>query len=101
MNQDTIIEIGIDEEERLYVMPSHQEFPFIYREAVEVHWSAKRNCLYSPKPREWNYLDWFKHIIDAAKLQSVELLISSKTAWRNIPIKLKKEILNSEGPRNA
>ena len=53
MNEpDSIAEIGIDEQERIYVRPSRATFPYIYREAVEIHWEPVRRNLHSPKPRE-------------------------------------------------
>jgi hypothetical protein len=54
-NKDTIEEIGIDEGGRLYLIPTQANFPFIYREAMEVHWNLDRRCLYGPNPREWSY----------------------------------------------
>jgi len=92
METDSIAEVGIDEQERLYIHPSVAIFPYIYREAVEVHWEPTRRCLYSPKPREWTYLMWFQHIIGAAALQSCELRLTSSTVWINIPPDLQAEI---------
>ena len=94
MQQDNIEEIGIDDKGRLYVKPLSMKFPYIYREALEVHWDGDGNFLYSPKPREWSCLDWFKQIIDAAKVQSCSLIITEDTTWVNIPVSLKKEICN-------
>lgn len=37
MKEDTIQEIGIDAEERLYVKLSSSKFPMMYREAIGVH----------------------------------------------------------------
>lgn len=62
-------------------------YPMIYREAVEVHWDAKGRYLYSPKPREWSYLDWFRHIVDTAG----DLVLSPDTRWRNIPDSLRSD----------
>ena len=94
MHQDHIKEIGIDDNERLYIKPSSKKFPYIYREAMEVHWDKDGNFLYSPKPRDWSYLDWFKQLTKASREQSCSLLISEKTNWVNIPDKLKMEIIN-------
>lgn len=92
MTADFIAEIGIDDQERLFVRPSTAQFPFIYREAVEVHWDSTRKCLYSPKPREWSYLQWFQHILSAAALQSFQLQLTPRTVWSNIEDELKEEI---------
>ncbi len=93
MDSDTVEEIGIDSEERLYLRPSTASFPFIYREAMEVHWCEKNNLLNSPKPREWSYFDWYMQIIKAAKEQGYIFKVTDKTRWVNIPEKLKNEIL--------
>jgi hypothetical protein len=101
MNKDKIKEIGIDELERLYVTPQVETFPFMYREAMEVHWDEKHKCLYAPKPREWSRLDWFKQIISAAKEQGCKLQITDETAWVNIPSELKSEITTWSKEKNA
>ena len=92
---DQILEIGIDEHERLYIKPSTARFDLIYRTATEVHWDGKSLFLFSPKPREWTYLDWYKHIINVVNNEcSYKLIFSKKTIWTNIPDYLKHEILN-------
>ena len=63
MRTDNIIEVGIDRLERLYIKPKEERFTLIYRTATEVHWDNKDYFLYSPKPKDWSYLDWYKHII--------------------------------------
>ena len=92
MTTDSIAEVGIDEQERLYIRPSTATFPYIYREAVEVHWEPNRHHLHSPKPREWTYMQWFQHIIGAAALQSFDLRITDSTVWTNIPDSLRAEM---------
>ena len=94
MQQDQIKEIGIDDKGRLYVKPRLKKFTYIYREAMEVHWDEDGKYLFSPKPREWSYLDWFKQIISAAKEQSCSLIITEDTIWVNIQNSLKAEIKN-------
>lgn len=95
MEHDQIIEVGIDSKERLYVKPAKMKSPYMYREAVEVNWSESNSCLYSPKPRSWTYLEWYIHILGAAKLQACELHLTDKTIWNNVSTQLKNEILNS------
>ncbi len=102
MVKDKIIEIGIDEKEQIYIMPASKEFPYMYREAMEVHWDPKRKVLHSPKPREWTYLNWFNQITDAAREQGCELIITSSSKWKNISIDLKDEIIHeSSQTRNS
>jgi hypothetical protein len=87
VNADPIAEVAIDEQGRLLITPTSNTYPMIYREAVEVHWDAKGRFLYFPKPREWSYLDWFKHIVDTAG----DLVLSADTKWRNVPEDLRND----------
>lgn len=66
MQDETIAEVGVDEEGRPYVRPSAMSFDYIYRAAMEVHWDAVEGRLFSPKPREWTYTQWFAQIVAAA-----------------------------------
>ncbi len=94
MEKDEIIKIAIDQEERLLVKPKLKSFPYMYREAMEVHWDNEGKFLYSPKPKKWSYLDWYAQILKAAKEQSCLLSITDGKEWVNIPKELKDEILN-------
>ena len=60
----------------------------IYREAVEVHWNGEDRYLYSPKPRDWSYFDWFRHILTTAG----DLKLDENTRWTNIPKQLRIEV---------
>lgn len=95
MKPDQIAEIGIDIEERLYIKPMVVHFTHIYRTATEVHWDEKGLFLYSPKPREWPYFDWYKHIIGVSRDEcSCNLLLTESTIWINIDDDLRLEIVN-------
>ena len=94
MITDNIFEIGIDALERLFIKPEKEKFALIYRTATEVHWDSKNNFLYSPKPREWSYFDWYKQITGVVENEcSCTLLLNDKTQWTNIPDNLKKQII--------
>ncbi|WP_162304998.1 hypothetical protein [Sphingobacterium olei] len=94
--QDEIIEIGIDKDERLFIRPKNERFTLIYRTATEVHWDEKELFLYSPKPREWSYYDWFRHIIDVADKEcNSKLVLTHRTIWTNIDLNLKKQIIEN------
>ena len=84
MSLDVIKEVGIDADGRLRVRPGSERFPGIYREAMEVGWDATGNFLFSPKPREWSYLDWFRQILEAARIHGCELRVSDETLWSDI-----------------
>ena len=84
MERDSISSVEIDETGRLHVFPWSRVFPYIYREAMEVHWDAERKSLYSPKPREWSYARWFQQILAAAKEQGCLLVLQGDTNWHNV-----------------
>lgn len=93
MRIDFIIEVGIDDLSRLYIKPSTERFTLIYRTATEVHWDEKELFLYSPEPREWSYLDWFKHILGVVETEyNCKLILNSSTKWVNVPTELKEKI---------
>jgi|GEM_PF-425415 len=94
--QDEIVEVGIDKDERLFIRPKNERFNLIYRTATEVHWDNNGLFLYSPKPREWSYYDWFRHIIDVADKEcNSKLILTHRTIWINIDNNLKKQIIEN------
>ncbi|WP_162806807.1 hypothetical protein [Sphingosinicella terrae] len=93
MNTDTIAEVGIDEEGRLYVRPSTHAFQQIWRAAMEVNWDESERRLFGPRPREWSYVDWFRQIVAApADEYGTRLSLTPETAWTNVPASLRAEI---------
>lgn len=96
MQDETIAEVGVDEEGRLYVRPSAMSFDYIYRAAMEVHWDAVERRLFSPKPREWTYTQWFAQIVAAAADEyGVCLKVTPTTVWSNVPDQLRSAIAES------
>ena len=97
MKTDCIEYIEIDGEQRLHIKPELEKFTLIYRTATEVHWDNKKMTLYSPRPRDWSYLDWFNHIIRVSENEcSVTLKLTNKTEWINIPLELINEITKAQ-----
>ena len=92
MGYDRIKKIEIDSKGRLLVYPEKERFDMIYREAREVNYDGKNKYLFTPKSREWSYLDWFKHIIIVLQDCNSYLNITENTEWINIPDDLKVEI---------
>jgi len=95
MKRDAIAEVGIDDHQRLYVLPETQTFQHIYREAMEVHWDQARGYLYAPapprsdlKPGAW----WFQQILAAARAQACELHLTTSTRWHQVPDALRQQI---------
>ena len=68
METDIITSIEIDQEGRLHLITKSATFPMIYRTATEVHWNPEKHSLYSPRPRDWTYGQWYEHICDVAEL---------------------------------
>lgn len=94
MSIDKILEIGIDEKERLIIKPDKEHFTLIYRTATEVHWDNNGLFLYSPKPREWTYFDWFRHITRVTEMEcNCKLILTNETKWTNIFDELKRQII--------
>lgn len=93
MKTESILEIGIDNLKRLYIKPKKEKFTLIYRTATEVHWDNKDFFLYSPEPKDWTYLDWYKHIIKVVQTEcNCKLELTEKTIWININDELKNKI---------
>lgn len=94
MRTDSIIEIGIHADNRLYIKPERERFDYIYRSAAEVHWDNKDKFLYSPTElKGWTYYDWFQHIIVIVKDEcDCQLNITGATNWVNISNELKAQI---------
>lgn len=96
MSDDTICEVGINDEGGLYVRPSSATFEFIYRAAMEVNWDQDNRCLFGPKPRAWTYVDWFKLIVAAAGDEyGIELRLTPQTTWSNVSDTIRAEIISS------
>lgn len=94
MTIDKILEIGIDNKERLFIKPDKERFTLIYRTATEVHWDNNGLFLYSPKPREWTYFEWFRQITDVTETEcNCKLILTDQTLWTNISDELKQQII--------
>ena len=73
--------------------PSYQ---YVYREAAGVYWDNDfKGFKSSEAPREWTYADWYKHIVEVAKLGvGVELKCVQNLQWVNVTQDTKDQILN-------
>ncbi|MGY1426495.1 hypothetical protein [Lysobacter sp. A289] len=95
MEIDQVATVEIDQEGRLHIVPATQEFPYVYREAMEVSWDPARRTLNSPVPREWSYGRWFRQILAASSAQGVQLAIGPGTQWVNVPDSVRVEVLEA------
>jgi hypothetical protein len=93
VQEEVIEEVGIDKAERLYLRPALTSFDYIHRAGMEVSWDQAGKRLFTPKPRQWTHLDWFRQIIAAvAGEYGVALELSPSTIWSNVPEELRTEI---------
>jgi hypothetical protein len=93
-NVSYISDIGIDSSGKLYIKPDTEKFDLIWRSATEVQWDLNNGYLYSPKPREWTYFKWYKHIVSTIEIEyNRKLKITTKTKWNLIGDDLKNEIV--------
>ena len=97
MRTDMIEAVGIDEGGSLWVKPAAATFPYVYREARDVHWDAEQLRLYSPAPRAWPYAAWFSQIREAARSQGVELKLGDTTCWSGIDTDLQQALVGIGG----
>lgn len=89
-------EVAIDALGRLIVrpvLPSGEEFEFIYRAAMQVAWDPVGRCLVTPIPQEWSSARWFKQVADALRGEYHRcLVVSADTRWSNVPPLTRAEI---------
>jgi hypothetical protein len=111
MKTDSIAEIGIDEDRKLYVTARNETFPLIWRALMEVDWDARRQRLYWARPRgflqapfgrgplpELSYLDQYVRIVTAVEEEyGVRLRLVPDTRWINIDPRLKEAISQADG----
>ena len=92
MDSDSIEAIGIDSNGSLWIRPSKASFPMIYREANGVQWDDARRCLHAPRPREWTYVEWLRHILSTVRASAVELRLTPETEWIGIDADLRRTL---------
>jgi hypothetical protein len=98
MEQDTIAEVGIDEHKRL-CQTLKLTFPFVWRAAMEVYWDDERGRLFSPKPREWTYVNWFTQIVWAvADEYETWLQLTCETTRSNVSDHLRLQMIAAPLP---
>ncbi len=100
MENIEIIKIEMLATKELSVTPisnCNDTFQFIYRAATGVTWNEKMQYFMSPIPREWSHFDWYVNIVNSVASEiGVNLLITPKTKWHNIPNELQDKIISYE-----
>ena len=57
---------------------------------MEVYWDEEQKRLFSPKPKDWTYVDWFNQIIWAAADEyGTWLRLSPGTVWSGVSDELR------------
>lgn len=95
---DFIDAVGIDLDGPLWLRPRTASFPMVCREGREVQWNREERHLYAPKPRQWTYVDWFRHVLSTASEQGVELWLTPETEWVCIDEELRRELQSARSP---
>jgi hypothetical protein len=98
MENIEITKIEIDESGKLLVTPIinwNDFFQFIYRAATGVRWNENSKCFVAPVPKEWSQFDWYANIVTSVRSENgVNLKITPRTKWLNVPDSLKVKIMN-------
>ncbi|WP_147415933.1 hypothetical protein [Ulvibacterium marinum] len=93
MDRDRIIKVEIDSLGCLHISPNMKKFTLVYRTAKQVHWNQEKQTVYSPKPTDWTYVDWYNHILKVVKEECFcELYLTDDTNWINVSEHIKSEI---------
>ena len=93
-NEDAIVEIGVDDEGRLYVCPQVEKFEHIYRTAMGLHWDPRNRRLHTTSPGDWTYRQWFEQILTAVSGEyGIRLTLSPKVKWTNVPDSIQADIM--------
>lgn len=91
-----VCEISIGSDGRLHVLPaleSGTDYAFIYRAAYGIGWDETTKTLVAPKPRDWTYGMWYRHLVAAVHSEySHQLTLGGGTRWRNVPDEIRLEI---------
>ena len=97
MAEEKIVEIGVDQLDRVYIKPFSRSFEQIHRAAMQVYWDSAQKCLHSPKATheagKWTHIQWFQQIIDAvADEYGVHLVYTPSTILSGVSETLYTEI---------
>ena len=66
---------------------------------MQVYWDEEQWRLFSPKPKDWTYVDWFSQIIWAAADEyGTWLRLSPDTVWSDVSDELRAGIQSAPLP---
>jgi hypothetical protein len=88
-----ILTVLIADSGRLEVYPKNRTFELVNKIGLDIHWDAKFKCLYSPHPKDRDYVAWFKQVIAAVDIEyGCTLLTDDTTNWTNLSPDMINEI---------
>lgn len=97
MHRDGIASVEIDDQGRLRIVPDTAAFPHIHRAGMEVHWQDTTRSLYSPRPREWSHVRWYRQIVSAvAGEYGCRLFLTERTVWINVNSDVRTQLLQAD-----
>ena len=94
MREVAIAEVGLDDEQRVFVRPAEGDFEHVYRAAMEVYWDkASRHLSHPQPPRDWTPVRWFQQIVAAvADEYGVLLKLNAHSTWIAVPTDVRTAI---------
>lgn len=94
VTEEFVTEIEIDSEGRLLIKPAHSAFSDLYRAgAWGFRWEESTKRLVGPKPEEWLYTDWFRHIVTVIASQyGLALRLAPTATWISVSPELRQGI---------
>ena len=100
MREVAIAEVGLDDDQRVFVRPVEGDFEHVYRAGMEVCWDkASRHLSHSQPPRDWTPVRWFQQIVTAvAGEYRVLLKLNAHSTWTAVPTEVRTAI-EAEAPR--
>jgi hypothetical protein len=98
MEEMKIYKVSILPAGTLAIFPAKasSSYQYVYREASEVYWDNKNQYFYSPVPREWDYKDWYRHIVSIVRTGlSIRLNLSNDTKFEANEDNFKSDMISA------
>lgn len=99
MEKETIIEVRLTDKNELLLnidSDGNPMYQYIYREAAGVYWDTDNKGFKSTPINDRTISEWFFHITGTVKSGlNIDLALSEKAFWGNIPDAEKDEIINA------
>lgn len=102
LDQEEIIQIGIDEQNRIFLKTKEKSFSMIYRLEKGINWDNEKKRLVSTPIKDCSKYKWYLHILNTIYYEcNIELIQTRKTEYINLDRKSKNQIKqNKKRPHN-